>query len=229
MLLIRSILICFGLWLVLLTGTGCAGGGPVVPPGYAERPATSGDLVEPDDPRLQIIICYGQVTSHVLIRLVDEGEPLLLWDPGGLYGLDNPKAASPYRRANPAVRREADVVHEGIPSLSEYWTYRQHLEARNQSIAIFEWALTSDQLVRLHTPLATGMTLDGQRFATRVRGMWCGTATGDYLKKFAPDLLPHAGNDLNPATMTNRLWKKDHPSRVILFTQDALWIYEPTR
>ena len=206
---------------LLLLGalSGCAL--PKSPNGWVAREAEQDDLDDDGPSRLQLLFCYGPVTSHCLVRIVGPNDERVLWDPGGIYG-----------RRSSVVDRRADVVHGKVPSLEKYWSYRMTLRQRSDMMGVFEWDVPDDEARDLRTPLVYGHDPDApeRTFETDIVGLACGLALGDYIMRYTSPRLNVPVVWVLPKDTADWLWVNHPPDRVIMFDREAdPLVYEPSR
>jgi hypothetical protein len=192
----------FGL-LPLVTSVGCAISGPRIPDGWESRPATPIDLKDGDQARLQIIVTYDLIGSHIVLRITGPQRQLIMWDPAGQFGLDGH-----------GVQRKRDVIFDGVPTLDEYWTYRQQLSGSvSHKFAIYEYDIVDRQADELREPLFHETEL----FRTKTGSARCGLAASEFLMRFAKPTVRVCEQRFMPHHMMDKLMVNDPPSRLILY------------
>ncbi|NOG52982.1 MAG: hypothetical protein HND57_01400 [Planctomycetes bacterium] len=188
-----TVIVCYFVPLLLLTSSGCTGGGARIPEGWQTETVTfdqfslENDVAVPletgpsDRPgRLQIIICYGSLFSdHTALRLVSTNHDTVFWDPAGTYGVRSEEVA-----------RQSDLLIEGTPGLESYWGWRQS-PCHNKAIEIFEWTVPKQLDTDLDQILRDGLSDDDPRgsFSTMSHGMLCCVSVSGFLKRFTPGFI----------------------------------------
>lgn len=196
---------------------------PRVPKGWEARQIVVQELDDSGPSRLQLLFCYGPITSHCLVRIVGPSDELTMWDPGGIYGFHSPMVA-----------RVDDVIHGQVPSLKAFWSYRLTMRERSEMMGVFEWEIPDDEARHLRRPLVTGDDLNNpfHRFQTDVPAMTCGLALSDYLIRYAGPRLMVPIRWIQPADTASYLWSHHPPDRVIMFNRQSgvqPMVYEPIR
>lgn len=187
-------------WLLI----GCHHAG-TVPPGWLAQPYHA--EADPDDGRLQVFICYGQVLSnHSALRLVTPERPTLMWDPGGTYEHDDP-----------AYGREHDVLTRGDVSVDQWWHYRKDI-CREPVVEMYEWRLPDKQARRLYAILTTRHDpLDpSQTFEPDALGLGCSLRVSTFLDRFADGRPAVQAHYFWPHELGEHLWAQS-PDRVVIF------------
>jgi hypothetical protein len=160
------------------------------------------DKDQPDDNLLQVIICYGWVTSnHACLRLQGPVGSVLFWDPGGMFG----EAVVPNHRHN-------DLLLEAYaPSLAQIWDYRR-VGCNEPMMLVFEWRLTDAQ-----AQANRKLILAGERgFESDAPGGFCSVYVSRFLQRYCQPALGLERGWFWPHNLARRLWRAG-PDRVWLF------------
>ncbi len=195
---------------VIVLLAGCNAGGPVIPKGWISAPADTVlmNTQRDDEPRLQVIICYGLMISHHSdLRVTCPGRRPVFWDPGG-----------DFKENDPAYKRRHDLMYEHSPDVVEWWHYRsKQLDVLGGEpfMKVFEWDLTRDDAERLHAELLNGRD-DAGEFKTQTMGGFCNVAVCDYLQRFAGQRVDMPGKMIWPNSLAEHLWTQ-RPNRVLVF------------
>ena len=194
-------------------GLGGCQSGPQPPAGWHARPAPeiAEDVSRDRDARMQVIICYGRfVSTHAALRLAVGDGSLLLWDPGGGYRVDDPRA----------VGRRADLVTRDVPTLGTWWQYRGSF-TREPYNAVFEWDLAASDGIRLAEMLRAGTVDRGEtgQFQTAAVGGACSLAVSEFLRRYGDPYATPAKKSFWPHDLGMQLWDES-PDRVIVFGVD---------
>ena len=186
--------------------TGCHIDGPEIPKGWVAAPAKRllMDSRRDQDPRLQVIICYGWMMSHHSdLRLTCPQRAPLFWDPGGDFKENDPQ----YKRMN-------DLMHVHSPDVLEWWEYRSG-QWREPFMKVFEWDLTRREAEQMHTILLQGCVEPGE-FRTETHGGFCNIAVSGYLQRFAGPRVDVPDAMIWPDSLARHLWTQQ-PDRVLVF------------
>ncbi len=196
------------LGVLLLLAAGCRSE-PRLSEQWIEIPETTGQYDRPST--VQLLVGYGEITSHAAVRVVDPQGALIMWDPGGTYGEDPEQDGV----LLPGIARKGDVVTQGVPTLPEYTVYRYGLESRAKSMAVLEWQLTDSQTQALVQGLLEGSEGQGE-VRTDYPGAMCGVAACAYFDETVPGLsVPK--RFLLPSTLGDYLIATHPPDRVMFF------------
>ena len=202
---------------VLLVG--CNASGPVIPKGWRSYPIDSVlmNSRRDDEPRLQVIICYGLMISHHSdLRVTCPDRRPVFWDPGG-----------DYKEKEWGYKRRHDVMYEHSPDLFEWWRHRSK-QWDEPFMKVFEWDLTRHDAERLHTEILKGCNNPGA-FKTQTMGGFCNIAVCDYLQRFAKPRIDIPEKMIWPNSLAEHLWTQ-RPNRVLVFEANkSMLIYEPLR
>lgn len=162
--------------------TGCHGG-LHVPDNWRESPDASDTSVA----KLQVILCFGPVTSnHSVLRLQQSNNAITFWDPGGMYGSE--------------ANRSHDLVLVDQPTAEQFWEFRRDAAGEIFHL-VYEWDLSSTRADELAAVLH-----DIDTFETGRAGGGCCKAICEFFQLHAPDLADVPKRWLFPHALAKHLW-----------------------
>jgi len=158
------------------------------------------------------MVCYGPLTwTHTAIRLVNPTHSTVYWDPGGSYGLENPRF----------IRRR-DLIANPAPTLDQLWAYRMK-DCLGNAMEVFEWDLPIHRVRSLQDVLIRGSINPKAKgtFDPNVIGSDCSKKVCLFLQKYLVGRIDVPKCLLFPHDLGRHLWTQ-RPSRVILYRKDRL-------
>ncbi|MAE61816.1 MAG: hypothetical protein CMJ49_10735 [Planctomycetaceae bacterium] len=199
-----AFIICAAL---LATSAGCHFSGQPIPKDWITTAAEAADVQDPPDtPTLQVIICYGTLTSnHGCLRLTFPDRNTLFWDPGG------------YIYEEPHYNRQHDVVRNNAPSLIDYWHLRRG-EFGEPTMAAYEWTLSREDASLMYHVLYHGKAanLPDGKFDPDLPGLFCSIGVSRFLERYGEPYLDMPKGWWTPHGLAKHLLSQN-PRRLIVF------------
>ncbi len=172
----------------------------------------------PDQSLLQVIIVYGPAwCHHTALRLVCPDRPVLFWDPGGSYGVSDPRDV-----------RSKDLIRINPPNLETYLRFTW--KHSSTEVEVFEWDLSPEQARDLYDVLLRGTDKNDPagRFTTTTLGLFCSEAVSDFLHRFAAKIMTVPKSFFLPHNLAKVLYTQS-PRRVLSFRPKRQTMYVPHR
>jgi hypothetical protein len=180
---------------------------PYLPKDWIRTPTNMQSIADtPNQPRLQVIIVYAPLwADHTALRLVCPDRPIVFWDPGGSYGITDPRDV-----------REKDIIVVDPPDLETYLRFTWH--HATVAVEVFEWDLSREDARELCDVLLHGTekTHPAGRFNTLTIGFCCSRAVSDFLHRFAKKTLTVPKSFFFPDDLERVLYTQS-PKRVLIF------------
>jgi hypothetical protein len=181
-------------------------------------------------PQLQVLIMYsGLSSSHSALRLVENHEHVVVWDPAGDYArFEGGSVLEGEANAQPP-RRMRDLIMRDPPPLDTYIQFRWSLD--DTSVEVFEWDLSPIKAEHLRDILVKGTdeSHPAGSFSTLTWPALCTVAMSDFLERFAKPILHISDWYLFPHNLSQELYRQA-PDRVRIFTpgQEPLTFTAPS-
>lgn len=201
---------------VCFLSVSCHGPNPHLPSSWTRERVDPLTMAEdPELAEMHVFIIYAShMCSHTVLRIHHPDIGVVFWDPAGGYGTpEYPVKATRIR----------DLVIKPIPSVFDYFEFRQFLPT--DSMEIFEFDLDPELAAEMIRVLRTGIAGGKGAYDTETDPFYCSSSISKFLSTHARDRFP-IDRYFYPHDLAKRLYQLK-PKRVLIYNDEGLFHYFP--